>query len=632
VTVPGNNTPPAHAASGPGAALVLGPLLRHVDTTSAAVWVETARPARVEVRAAGRSWSTGTFAAHGHHYALVEVDGLPPGTEAAYEVWLDDQPVWPPAEAAYPASVIATLPEPSGADRGLRMAFGSCRTSVAHDRDGNRTHGVDAMRAYALALAAGEVRRPDLVLFLGDQVYADETSKEMQEFIRSRRDPDQPPGEELKDYEEYAHLYRLAWSDEANRWLLSTLPSLMIFDDHDIRDDWNTSLSWKQKMESTSWWHERIVSGLASYWVYQHLGNLSPAERAEDPIWRRIAAHEGPGEPDVGDALDALADRADQDPESYRWSYARDLDDVRLVVVDSRAARVLQPGRRSILDDQELAWLDEQLRGDVAHLLVGTSLPFLLSPGLHHLEAWNEALVDGAWGGRAARFGEWLRQAVDLEHWAAFQRGFQQVAAMVLEVAEGRRGTPPQTVTFLSGDVHHSYVSEARLPRLRTGTRIIQAVCSPIRNPLPRSMRFATAFLSYGLAGPMGALVARSAHVPDPPFRWGSLRGPWFDNNLAVLDRTATGLELTWFTGEVPEAVPPEGKAAGELAGVHAVSGGEDDPNRHPRLREVAEMTIEPRGAGRRRRPVPGRTPLSRAWRWLAGRLPGRGGRSRPPR
>jgi hypothetical protein len=97
VTLPGNDTPLDPAPPAPGPGLVLGPLLRHVDTTSAAVWVETAGPARVEIRAAGRSWSTGTFAAHGHHYALVEVDGLEPGTEAAYEVWLDDQPVWPPA-------------------------------------------------------------------------------------------------------------------------------------------------------------------------------------------------------------------------------------------------------------------------------------------------------------------------------------------------------------------------------------------------------------------------------------------------------------------------------------------------------------------------------------------------------
>ncbi len=71
-------------------------------------------------------------------------------------------------------------------------------------------------------------------------------------------------------------------------------------------------------------------------------------------------------------------------------------------MVDSRAARVLEPDRRSILDDAEMAWLDEQMQGGFDHLLIGTSLPFLLAPGLHHAEAFNEAIAEGAWGSRAA--------------------------------------------------------------------------------------------------------------------------------------------------------------------------------------------------------------------------------------
>jgi PhoD-like phosphatase len=548
--------------SGP---LVLGPLMRYVDATTASIWVETTDRARVTVRAGEGSWGAATFKVHGHHYALVEVEGLEPGTVTPYTVDVDGTQAWPPPGSELPPSVIATL-KPG---KPLRLAYGSCRTSVAHDADGNSTHGVDAMRAYALRMTEGDVAWPDLLLFLGDQVYADETTEEMQRFIRSRRDIDEPPGEELKDYEEYAHLYKLAWTDEANRWLLSTLPSAMIFDDHDIRDDWNTSLSWKRKMESTSWWHERIVAGLASYWVYQHLGNLSPEERATDEIFRRVAAHRGDDELDLTAELDTLADRVDQQPDSYRWSFARELGDVRLVVVDSRAARVLTPDERSILDDKELAWLDEQMRGGCRHLLVGTSLPFLLSPGLHHLEAWSEALASGAWGHRGARLGEKVRQMVDLEHWAAFQKGFQAVATMVDEVADGKRGTAPQTITFLSGDVHHSYVSEVERS---SGSRVIQAVCSPIRNPLPRSMRFATAFLSYGIAGPAGAVVARSAKVPDPPFRWSSLAGPWFDNNLASLEDTAEGLRLWWETGVV-----------------------DGDDHLHPRLEKVAAVTVGPR-------------------------------------
>ena len=540
--------------------LVLGPLLRYVDETSASVWVETRDAGDVTVAAAGREWSSRTFGVHGHHYALVECGGLEPGTIAAYTVCIDGAQVWPPATgpgAELPDPVLVT----SDGEAPLHLAFGSCRTSVPHDRDGNKTHGVDAMHAYAVALAglteAPEgLQRPDLVLFLGDQVYADETTEAMQEFIASRRDIDEPPGAELKDYAEYAHLYLLAWSDPVDRWLLSTVSSAMIFDDHDVRDDWNTSAAWRTEMEATEWWHDRIVAGLASYWVYQHIGNLSPAELAEDRIWRQVLDHEGPEELDLSEVLDAFAERADQEPGSYRWSYSRDLGRTRLVVVDSRAARVLEEDRRSMLDDGELAWLDRQLTGGFEHVLIGTSLPFLLPTGLHHLEAFSEALAGGAWGRLGKRVGETLRQTADLEHWAAFEQGFSDVARMVLSVAAGERGPAPRTVTFLSGDVHHSYVSQVVHPGdpaagVAPGSAILQAVCSPMRNPLKRVFRFATAALSYGVAGPIGVAAARSAKVPEAPFAWDRVKGPWFDNNIAVLQVTDDGLLMHWWTGTV---------------------------------------------------------------------------------
>jgi hypothetical protein len=558
--------------------LVLGPLIRYVDETSASLWVETAGTAVVTVRAGGRSWEARTFAAHDHHYALVVADGLQPGSITPYVVEVDGAPVWPPgladpeAEGAkYPPSVIATL-KPG---KPLRMAFGSCRTSVSHDQSGNKTHGVDALRSLALEMATNsEVRWPDLVLFLGDQVYADETTEAMQEFIEARRDISEPPGKELKDYEEYAHLYKLAWSDPLNRWLLSTLPSSMIFDDHDVRDDWNTSYAWKKEIEKTSWWHDRIVAGLGSYWVYQHLGNLSPEERAKDAMWQRVVRHTGPDELDLSRDIDGKAAVIDEEPTTFRWSYARDFGDVRLVVVDSRAARVLEPDRRDLLDAEEKAWLDRQLQGDVRHLLIGTSLPFLLPPGLHYLEAWNEAVASGAWGPRAANLGEKLRQAVDLEHWAAFQEAFQDVARMVTEVADGKRGKAPETVTFLSGDVHHSYLAEVQRERRPGTSRIIQAVCSPIRNPLPRKMRFVTAALSYAVAGPVGKVMSRSTKVPNAPFSWKNLAGPWFDNSIAVLEDRPDGLAVRWHTGTVH---------------------GGDHP--HPRLDVIADELIEPNGS-----------------------------------
>ena len=537
--------------------LVLGPLVRFVDDRSATVWVETDAAGTVTVTAGEHRASASTFAAHGHHYALVELTGLPAGTRVPYVVDVDGETVWPLPDGELPPSVITTI-EPG---KPLRMAFGSCRVSVPHDASGNASFGVDALRSYALHMAGvtpqstdEDERWPDLVLFLGDQVYADETSEAMQEFIASRRSLDEPPGEELKDFEEYAHLYSLAWSDPANRWLLSTLPSAMIFDDHDIRDDWNTSWTWRRKMEATTWWHDRIVGGLASYWVYQHLGNLGPEARAADPLWQQIERHEGDGELDITADLDALADRADQHPETYRWSFARDFDtQARLIVVDSRAARVLDPAKRSILDDDEMAWFDEQLTGDFDHVLIGTSLPFLLAPGLHHAEAFNEAISEGAWGRAVAVVGERLRQATDMEHWAAFQQGFQDVARMVLDVAAGERGRAPRTITFLSGDVHHSYVAEAwpAKGRRQVSTVIVQAVCSPIRNPLPGYMKSLTHTAARPTVGRMVRGLARAAHVAASPLTWRLTSGPWYDNNLAILELRPSGLAMWWTAGQV---------------------------------------------------------------------------------
>ena len=552
--------------------LVLGPLLRYVDSDSATIWVETSGSAEVAVTAGEVRAVARTFGAHGHHYALVEVTGLEPGTRTPYEVHVDGEQVWPEPDSTYPPSVIPTL-EPG---KPLRLAFGSCRVSVPHDGDATDEFGVDALRAYALHMTdQAEIRWPDLVLFLGDQVYADETTDEVRDFIASRRSLDEPPGEEIKDFEEYAGLYSIAWSDPANRWLLSTLPSAMIFDDHDVRDDWNTSWTWRQQMEATEWWHDRIVGGLGSYWVYQHLGNLGRPAREADPLWQRITRHEGPAELDLTADLDAFAERTDQHPDSYRWSYARDFDtQARLVVVDSRAARVLSPDERSIIDDTEMAWLDEQLHGDVDHLLIGTSIPFLMAPGLHHAESFSEALCNGVWGSTVARVGEHLRQAIDLEHWGAFQQGFQRVARMVLDVASGGRGSAPLSVTFLSGDVHHSYVATAGpngdVTDLRTTSRIVQAVCSPIRNPLPAPMQRVMKWGTRPRLGRVVRRVARLGKVPPPPLSWSIDRGPWYDNNLAVLEiRPDGGLALTWYAGDV------EGR----------------DPER-PVLRTVAEVGI----------------------------------------
>ena len=156
-------------------------------------------------------------------------------------------------------------------------------------------------------------------------------------------------------------------------------------------------------------------------------------------------------------------------------------------MIDSRAGRVLEEGRRSMLDPEEWDWVYEHATGGFDHLLVATSLPWLLGRGMHFLEAWSEAVAGGAWGSAAAGAAENLRQTADMEHWAAFQESFARLAELFRAVGTGERGEPPASIVTLSGDVHHAYLFEVGYPR-GTGmkTNVWQAVCSPYRNPLEK--------------------------------------------------------------------------------------------------------------------------------------------------
>jgi hypothetical protein len=518
--------------------LLIGPLLRRVAGERATVWVETTAPALVSVEAeGGAAGSAPTFSAHGHHYALVVVGGLAPDSTSAYTVSIDGERAWPPRDDAYPAPVIRTRPAEDAATP-VRLIFGSCREAVPSAT--SRRLPPDALDAYARRMMAepGDDLRPDLVVLLGDQVYADETSATIKRFLRRRRADGHPgPADQVVTFEEYTKLYLESWRDPEIRWLLATVPSVMIFDDHEMIDDWNTSAPWRADMAREPWWSERIAGGLASYWIYQHLGNLSPDELDADPLYQKVLAAEDATETlrDFGLAVD----RADV---RYQWSYALDLGRTRLVMLDNRCNRVLTPGRREMLPATEWDWFLDQAHGDYDHLVVGSSLPWLMPPGIHHLEAWNERTADSA-RPRVAAAAERVRRSFDLEHWAAFGRSFDALGELFRRLAEGEPGgrvgagevyAAPASISVLSGDVHHSYVARAEYtPALRTP--VMQLTCSPVHNEVPVFLRPLMRF-SWSRAAAKGVRgLAKAAGVRKPAWSWKRLAGPYFGNAISTL-------------------------------------------------------------------------------------------------
>src|SRR5882757_3401999 len=111
--------------------LVLGPLLRYVGETEATIWVETDRPCEVEIL----GHQARTFEVSGHHYALVMIGDLRPGTEREYQVALDGAVRWPEPDSELP-------PRPAG-------------------RGGTRPGRDDRLRPGPARDAARAVARPD---------------------------------------------------------------------------------------------------------------------------------------------------------------------------------------------------------------------------------------------------------------------------------------------------------------------------------------------------------------------------------------------------------------------------------------------------------------------------------------
>ena len=160
--------------------LLIGPLLRHVGHTDATVWVETDEPCEVEIL--GHREHTWTVA--GHHYALVTLSGLEPGSSDAR------------TRCGWTASSSGRRRAPRArrrvsarwaTDRPLRLAFGSCRygrAAAEARRQALRPRCAELLVARCSA-REDESQWPDALILLGDQVYADETSAATQRRIRA---------------------------------------------------------------------------------------------------------------------------------------------------------------------------------------------------------------------------------------------------------------------------------------------------------------------------------------------------------------------------------------------------------------------------------------------------------------
>ncbi|MEP1217107.1 MAG: alkaline phosphatase D family protein [Marinobacter sp.] len=248
---------------------------------------------------------------------------------------------------------------------------------------------------------------------------------------------------------------------------IANMPVYMIFDDHDITDDWNLSALW----ETTAYEHpfsRRIIgNALLGYLLCQGWGNQP--ENFGDLICK------------CRELLDARKDRYELDKVTqdklidqllhfHHWHYSLPTSP-RLVVLDTRTHRWRSEIRRGhpsgLMDWESLTDFQQAVMGEEAVVVVSPAPMF----GVKLIEMIQKVFTF---------FGKPL--LVDAENWMA-HRG----AANVLLNIFGHTRTPRHFV-ILSGDVHYSFAYDVQLRHKTNGPKIWQITSSGIKNEFPGSL------------------------------------------------------------------------------------------------------------------------------------------------
>lgn len=251
------------------------------------------------------------------------------------------------------------------------------------------------------------------------------------------------------------------------RRLLAHLPTAMIFDDHDVTDDWNLSLAWEDAAYAHPLSRRVIGNALIAYGINQGWGNR-PAKIREDleQLFETALAHPGSGAHEA--AIDQILGYE-------KWDFVWPTDPP-LIALDTRTRRWRSERNAhypsGLLDWEAATDLQTHLKGQDAVLLVSAAPIF----GVKLIEVVQKFFT---------LIGKPLM--VDAEYWMAHPG----TASAILNIFQ-HRDTPKHFV-ILSGDVHYSFVYDVELrnghsARHRTvpaGPKIWQICSSGIKNKWP---------------------------------------------------------------------------------------------------------------------------------------------------
>ncbi|WP_367276980.1 alkaline phosphatase family protein [uncultured Salinicola sp.] len=249
--------------------------------------------------------------------------------------------------------------------------------------------------------------------------------------------------------------------------LFAHLPTLMIFDDHDVTDDWNLSAAWEAAVYDHPFSRRIVGNALIAYLFCQGWGNdpdgLAEALSASRE-WLDSASGDGAFDCQLQDRLVTRLLRF------TGWGYTIE-STPRLVVLDTRTRRWRSERRRhhpsGLMDWEALSEFQQELLGEPSVIIVSPAPIFgvKLIEGIQRVFTW---------------FGKPL--LVDAENWMAHP-GAAQTMLNIL-----RHSRTPQRYVILSGDVHYSFVYAITIRQRRDSPRMWQITSSGLKNTFPDTL------------------------------------------------------------------------------------------------------------------------------------------------
>ena len=242
------------------------------------------------------------------------------------------------------------------------------------------------------------------------------------------------------------------------RWLFSTVSISMAWDDHDMSDDWNISALLARGDGA-----QGVVARARRRRHHQLLDLPAPRQPLAARARRERALPRGCAATSTRPTeLREWAERDRHRPAPAPAGASAATSAARGRSSSTRApAGCSTEGERSMFDDEDWDWIVEHASGDFDHLLIATTVPFLLSPGFHHLEAWNERRLrrrlGRAGGARRARSCGAPSTSTTGPPSSSPSSG---CASCSKRSAPASAARPPASIVVLSGDVHHAYLGE----------------------------------------------------------------------------------------------------------------------------------------------------------------------------